>query len=192
VSFHPDLDTEAEVARGPHVRAIGWLDPAHRFDVGPVPTEFVARLKQFANAASDSTLACGLETCWGVHTCEFCWDFTRANNFGVPDGDLLFVCPEMIAHYVEAHQYRPPPIFIDAVLRCPIPGTKAYETLAGRFVQPSEPSDPERGFYQMLGAERAQLKCRHKGCERGTVELSIFCRRHHFEQIRGYPCPFDD
>jgi hypothetical protein len=27
---------------------------------------------------------------------------------------------------------------------------------------------------------------------RGAVELSAFCRRHHFEMIKERACPFDD
>src|SRR5262249_53118173 len=43
----------------------------------------------------------------------------------------------------------------------------------------------ERDFYDSLGAEREGVSCRHPGCTRGAVSTSVFCRRHHFEQVRG-------
>ena len=51
---------------------------------------------------------------------------------------------------------------------------------------------PDRAFYDVLGAERPDRPCRHPGCSRGSVEFSVFCRSHHFESIRGRPSPFDD
>jgi hypothetical protein len=34
--------------------------------------------------------------------------------------------------------------------------------------------------------------CRHPGCTRLHVHLSVFCRRHHFESIQRLPYPFDE
>ncbi|MBE7478995.1 MAG: SMI1/KNR4 family protein [Polyangiaceae bacterium] len=34
--------------------------------------------------------------------------------------------------------------------------------------------------------------CRHPGCARLHVHLSVLCRRHHFENIQRLPYPFDD
>jgi hypothetical protein len=48
----------------------------------------------------------------------------------------------------------------------------------------------DREFYDSLGAERTDTRCRHEGCGRGTVKLSVFCRLHHFEQVKKKPCPF--
>lgn len=48
----------------------------------------------------------------------------------------------------------------------------------------------DRDFFDQLGPEREDVPCRAKGCEKGAVDLSVFCRRHHFEMIRKYPCPF--
>jgi hypothetical protein len=49
----------------------------------------------------------------------------------------------------------------------------------------------DRGFYDSLGPERANTPCRRAGCKRGAVELSVLCRPHHFESLRGRPSPFD-
>jgi len=50
----------------------------------------------------------------------------------------------------------------------------------------------DRQFYDSLGAERTDKKCRHEGCNRGTTRFSVFCRIHQFEQVKKKPCPFQD
>lgn len=50
----------------------------------------------------------------------------------------------------------------------------------------------DREFYDSLGAERSEHRCRVDGCSRGTVNFSVCCRPHHFASIRGTPSPFDD
>lgn len=49
----------------------------------------------------------------------------------------------------------------------------------------------DREFYDLLGPERLSVACR-KACGRGCISHSVFCRPHHFESVRGRPCPFDD
>ena len=50
----------------------------------------------------------------------------------------------------------------------------------------------DREFCERLGQEDATRLCRHESCSRGAVKLSVFCRRHHFESVRGRPGPFGD
>jgi hypothetical protein len=50
----------------------------------------------------------------------------------------------------------------------------------------------DREFYDSLGTERNGTQCKRPGCGRGTVSLSVFCRRHHFENVQRKPCPFTD
>jgi hypothetical protein len=63
----------------------------------------------------------------GVHTCELCGSFKAGGNLGVPGDGVLYVAPEMIAHYVSAHGYLPPDEFVQAVSVSPLPGTEEYE-----------------------------------------------------------------
>ncbi|WP_156416740.1 DUF7716 domain-containing protein [Sphingopyxis sp. A083] len=49
----------------------------------------------------------------------------------------------------------------------------------------------DREFYDSLGEERAASRCRREGCERGAVNMSAFCRKHHFEMVRLRPCIFE-
>lgn len=45
-------------------------------------------------------------------------------------------------------------------------------------------------FFDSLGHEREGTTCRREECQRGTVVFSVFCARHHFENIKKKPCPF--
>ena len=49
----------------------------------------------------------------------------------------------------------------------------------------------DREFCDKLGPEGFVEKCRREGCNHGVVKLSVFCRRHHFENIQSRPYPFD-
>jgi hypothetical protein len=46
-------------------------------------------------------------------------------------------------------------------------------------------------FYEQLGPEDAERPCRKDGCQRGAIRFSVFCRQHHFKQIKRRECPFD-
>lgn len=48
----------------------------------------------------------------------------------------------------------------------------------------------DKEFYESLGNESQKEKCKQKGCDRGKVSASLFCRVHHFEMIKKRPCPF--
>ncbi|MCC5849960.1 MAG: hypothetical protein JJU29_17885 [Verrucomicrobia bacterium] len=50
----------------------------------------------------------------------------------------------------------------------------------------------QREFYDSLGPELIGSKCGREGCVRGTIKFSVFCRPHHFENVRNEICPFND
>jgi len=52
--------------------------------------------------------------------------------------------------------------------------------------------ESNRNFYDKLGPERPGVRCRAPGCARGAIELSIYCRPHHYERLYHQPCPFTD
>jgi len=41
-------------------------------------------------------------------------------------------------------------------------------------------------FIAMLGKERPDVSCRHPGCTRGAVSLSVHCAEHHYENVTGH------
>jgi len=68
-----------------------------------------------------------------VHTFEICGNESAGGNFGVPAGEVLFVAPELIGHYVSIHGYLPPDGFLDALLTAPLPGTHEYTIAVREF-----------------------------------------------------------
>lgn len=109
-----------------HAVAIGWLEHDYPYARGPVSPEVVERLQRFE------------ETGWtmlgmlGFHACEFC-EAEGAKRPAVcntqhyiPAGDRIYIAPQMIRHYIEAHGYAPPAEFCEALLRCPLPGDDEY------------------------------------------------------------------
>ena len=120
-----------------HIRtiAVGWLDPGHDYARGAVG--YGVRRK----------LARMLRTVWsplaylGGHPCELClpsseWRHDRAvarrdhptsyRNLLTPGRGCVYASPELIGHYIAAHEYRPPDEFCEAVLACPLMGSAAY------------------------------------------------------------------
>ena len=114
------------IDHGPHVRAIGWLDAQHDFSIGESPRAFITKLEEMVDRCNDSIEALGWGMFMGCHTCNLCNEFKSDLNLGVPDGEILFVAPEMVVHYIKHHSYRPPTQFMDAVMNSPVPGTPEY------------------------------------------------------------------
>lgn len=133
MTYYRDNSTKCMAASGPHVRSIGWLDKKHRFRKGRTSLEFREKLRKFSEQASNSTFSLGWGVFFGQHTCELCEKFSSGLNFGVPAGELLYVAPGMVSHYVENHRYRPPKEFVEAVLNSPLPGTREYSEATARF-----------------------------------------------------------
>lgn len=133
MGFIPDLAEMSMPAAGPHIRAIGWLDAKHNFPTGKSSAAFIHELRQLAEKCDESSYLLGWPHYMGFHTCELCGNFRSAGNLGVPAGELLFVTPEMITHYVEHHEYLPPQQFVDAVHESPIPGSTEYEEAVIQF-----------------------------------------------------------
>jgi hypothetical protein len=126
VVYFPDLGSTCQVASGPKIRAIGWLDASHEFPRGVVSLAFLLKIARFAERSGESTEALSWLAAGGWHTCELCHGCDEGGNFGVPGDGVLYACPEMLVHYVCEHEYRPPDEFIRAVLASPLPGTAEY------------------------------------------------------------------
>ena len=85
-------------------------------------------------------------TCMGFHTCTFCrlavvpaslsiMTSTMktslrlgmgVSNIFVPGVDAVYVAPSLVMHYIDAHEYALPDVFIEAVRACPPMGTAKY------------------------------------------------------------------
>lgn len=107
------------------LRAIGWLTNGRPFVTGKTDSVIFKKLKLLMRAPWQPWIFRGL------HECELCqFDAPSGNaNLFVPNGDFVFVCPELIVHYIAAHHYRPPDEFITAVRNCPQTSTMEYKKL---------------------------------------------------------------
>jgi hypothetical protein len=95
--------------------AVGWLSPGSEYERGRVSEEFFGKLCEFAKDPWQPFVSPGM------HQCELCQfqGASGSSNLFIPYGGKIYVAPELITHYIAAHWYRPPDIFIEAVLACP-------------------------------------------------------------------------
>ena len=111
---------------------IGWLQKDKEFPVGNIPEGFLERLKWFSEKPFPVFHS-------GQHICEFCEDKNASGSCElriVGADDTVYACPELIIHYIEAHNYCPPQQFIDAVINGPRPGQDKYTDAVYRNTVP--------------------------------------------------------
>ena len=109
---------------------LGWLDKQFPFLKALTERTFHKHLFDFCQYRINQTR--------GFHGCDFCSSKKGRSDvisFGSCEArvfDLngtVYASPEMICHYVVAHQYRPPDVFVNAVMHGPQPFTIEYEKL---------------------------------------------------------------
>jgi len=98
----------------PPLVAVGWLDSKHDYQRGDPGPQVHERLQHFQQGAWQPVMFCG------GHRCELCRSggYSTKNLF-IPGGDVVYVAPEGIVHYVGHHDYLPPAEFCEALLRSP-------------------------------------------------------------------------
>ena len=90
---------------------IGWLARRHPFPTGETSAVFRAKLLELCQRRVKRTR--------GFHACDFCTGRDkphRSAEIRVAGDGRVYAAPELVYHYVVAHQYRPPDEFIAAVL----------------------------------------------------------------------------
>ena len=106
------------------LRAIGWLERGHEFTTGSVEPEVYDRLEELLRDPWQPVV------CACPHECDLCrfrQDTVGSANLFVPGDGVVFVCPELILHYINAHEYAPPREFCSAVLSCPNTRSMEYK-----------------------------------------------------------------
>ena len=92
---------------------IGWLEAGKPYSTGSVPAVFVAKLKAVQEVQ-------WMNVCLGLHECDLCPEEGAPEGNGevrIPgEAGIAYAAPFLITHYITAHGYRPPQVFIDAVL----------------------------------------------------------------------------
>ena len=127
--YIPDL-TPAEYSND-HLD-VGWLEKGYDFTVGGVPDGFLDKIFEYSLRPAIASR--------GSHPCDFCEVQTFSmtvmhgkikKNLGsnviqvVGKNGIVYMAPDLIYHYVEAHNYRPPQEFIDAVMESDPPRDKS-------------------------------------------------------------------
>src|SRR5262245_15066313 len=99
----------------PLLLAVGWLSGGKPYAKGPLDPSVYNKLSEL------------LAVPWefgphslGFHMCDLCNEphRTGVRNLYIPGGEVLYVCPELILHYMADHEYAPPVQFCNAVLVC--------------------------------------------------------------------------
>jgi len=124
--YYEDLSAFEYTIRdaAPNLLNVGWLDAAHPYSQGSVPEEFLDRLFELCRNPVNRTR--------GWQECQFC----EKPSFGVKvtkdgtelvlgsaeirvagENGLVYASPNLIYHYISSHRYRPPDVFIEAVLK---------------------------------------------------------------------------
>ena len=126
--YHQDLESWETLGKTERpLLAVGWLQETRPFPTGAVEQEFFAALIKLLRDPWQPAVALG------IHRCDLCaftggptaveYNGVRAelgrNNLYVPAGEIAYVSPSLIAHYIDAHAYQPPDEFRNAVLQCP-------------------------------------------------------------------------
>jgi len=118
---------------------IGWLDHVHPYEKSETPEDVIDLLWTFCNysiAQARGFYLCDLSDCTLLSKDRWPLRVLRAGNvlklgsaeirvFG-NDG-LIYAAPNLVFHYVTAHQYKLPDRFIGALRSGPSPGSVEYQ-----------------------------------------------------------------
>jgi hypothetical protein len=127
----------------PPLLAVGWLEKGQDFPTGVVDQAFFGKLVSLCNNPFEPW------TCRGWHESSLRqfphsieqYKYSPHNghsttieglywkNLYVPDGKRIFVCPLAILHYIDYYWYKPPDVFVAAVMSCPPIESMAYKQL---------------------------------------------------------------
>jgi hypothetical protein len=119
-------DTECDffgTELAPYIRSIGWLDNSKDFVTGKTPESVYYALSELLKNPYFPTVNPGIHTC---NLCQYA-DEGGSKNLLIPGNGFLYLCPELILHYINAHWYQPPEDFCQAVLDCPPTNSMEYK-----------------------------------------------------------------
>jgi len=106
----------------PYIRSIGWLDHSKGFAKGKTPASVYHALSELLKDPYFPYASPG------VHFCNLCPypNVGGTRNLLIPGNGFLYLCPELILHYITAHRYKPPEDFCQAALDCPSTNSMEY------------------------------------------------------------------
>ena len=114
----------------PSLRAVGWLMRRKPYTRGPLDRRVHDKLEELRKGFLEARWRWLLwQTFMGYHDCWLCSENKGAKgvkNLFIPGPGFIYVAPELILHYMDTHDYQPPPEFCQAVLACPPVTSAAY------------------------------------------------------------------
>ena len=140
--YFPDLAIYSYEVELPEVQTVGWLELGQPFMRGSVTEPLLASLRA-------AVRRCSARGTRGLHTCEFCdaeeiWcedvRLGAAELWIRSPGGQIYAAPDLIVHYVEAHAYRPPEPFLEA-LAAPVGQDWRPEDVADALIRRSLDAD---------------------------------------------------
>ena len=105
------------------LRAVGWLERDHSFTTASVDVSVYRRLMDLFQSPWQPFMFLG------IHGCQLCHYEPGCNgtkNLFLGGDGVVYVCPELITHYMNAHHYAPPQEFCQAVMNCPEMSSAQY------------------------------------------------------------------
>lgn len=113
---------EGTLPPGLTVRAIGWIEKPG-FPTGAIPDECIRAL---IDATPQTIFADGTR---GIHHCELCHEMRPSvrwqrqeiplvctGHYLIQNGDIVYMAPALLLHYIIDHEYRPPEEFLKALV----------------------------------------------------------------------------
>ena len=102
---------------------VGWLEATEPYTRGRSEQTLLAKLNAIRNDSFAPMIF------MGPHFCSFCLANAEEvqaedvaagiDNLWIPGDGVVYVTPELVTHYMQAHEYLPPQSFLDAVRKCP-------------------------------------------------------------------------
>jgi hypothetical protein len=156
------------------LRAVGWLERGRKFSTGPADATVYAKLLELRENPWQPGVP------MGPHECDLCAYRAEAigtANLFIPGNGLVYVCPDLIVHYMNAHHYSPPAEFCEAVLACPPMRSMEY---LKRLLKEARPliSLSKDGGTQHHGAEDSAVQAREHCCEMMRSNVENQCDEH--------------
>lgn len=112
-------------------------------------------------------------------------------NFEVVASDSAYLrallrCPVCSRHWIRQYPMRElqgsgPLVFIPVFAE----DARAHFDATRTEMQAWRESFEDLGFYRSISPETGPEKCRDSSCDRLRSKYSVFCRRHHFRNLKG-------
>lgn len=110
-----DLQRCTHLVDDPAILAVGWISRGSPYPRGETASPVFAKLVELCNNPWQPASAAGYHIC---DVCQYDGQPLKSEVY-VPGQGCIYVAPAGIIHYIAAHWYAPPEVFVQAVIDCP-------------------------------------------------------------------------